>query len=344
MAPGISFVVPVKNGEQWIAEVLERILDQKCEQPVEVVVVEDGSTDASPDILRRWAGEQRVRIVEGQHRGAAAAINLGIRSARFPLIAQVDQDVLLQPGWLQTLASELDDPTVAGAQGYYETDHSAPIWARFAGYDLEHRYHRIEGPEVDHICTGNSVYRADAVEKVGFFSESIGYGYDNDMSYRLVDAGYRLRFEKHARSVHRWRENMLGYLKQQYGQGYGRLDLVQRHPRRVTGDRVSGLVMILHVPGTFAALAAAFAAALLAAIGGPWLVPATIAAALVTLMLGERFLAAQSIARKVGDPAALLIAPAHLLRNLAWVCAAIVWGWRRLFRRRSEPGHSMRPR
>jgi len=81
---------------------------------------------------------------------------------------------------------------------------------------------------------------------VGLFDERLGYGYDNDISYRLQNAGYQLRFCKGARSRHRWREGLAGYLVQQYGFGYGRIDVVSAHPARVAGDDVSPLTMMSH--------------------------------------------------------------------------------------------------
>src|SRR4029078_3388594 len=101
-----------------------------------------------------------------------------------------------------------------------------------------------------------SAYRAEALRHVGYFDESLGYGYDNDMSYRLRAAGYRLLFCREAESVHLWREGIAGYLVQQYGFGYGRIDLVARHPRRFAGDRVSPTVMMLHPVMMVIALAA----------------------------------------------------------------------------------------
>ena len=223
---GISFVVPVRDGERWLEQSLAAILAQDDGRPFELLVVDDGSTDASPVIIRRLLGDPRVRQLAGEARGATAAINLGIRSAAHAVICQVDQDVIVQPGWLHNLLQELDDPDVAAAQGYYTTDPEAPVWARLAGYDLESRYARIEGRFIDHVCSGNTVYRAAALHQVGLFDESLGYGYDNDISYRLGKAGYRLAFCRGAHSIHRWREDLAGYLTQQYGQGYGRLDVV----------------------------------------------------------------------------------------------------------------------
>ncbi len=342
--PGVSFVVPVRDGERFIGCVLDAILAEDDGRPFEVVVVDDGSSDGTADFLVGSMDEPRLRVIQGEGRGAAAAINIGIRAAKSVFIAQVDQDVVLQAGWVKALLAAFDDPEVAGAQGYYATDRDASPWARVAGYDLELRYARIVSRHMDHICTGNSIYRAAALDAVGLFDETLGYGYDNDMSYRLGNAGYRLAFVRKARSVHHWREGPRAYLRQQYGQGYGRLDLVAKHPNRMGGDAVSGPGMILHVPGTSAALAAAGVAIVLAALGRPWGIAAAIAAALLLLIGGERSLAAVVAARRFRDPAALLLLPAHLGRNVAWVWASLMWGWHRLTGRGRNPGHSMRPR
>ena len=104
---GVSFVVPVHNGAAWVRETLEAILSQADGRPMEVIVVDDRSRDGSSAILRQLAGEWPLRIVAGEGRGAAAAINTGVRAARFPIICQVDQDVVLRPGWMRMLAEEV---------------------------------------------------------------------------------------------------------------------------------------------------------------------------------------------------------------------------------------------
>lgn len=341
-AEGVSFVVPVRDGARWIGRVLEAILAEDDGRPFEVVVVEDGSRDRSPDLVAAAAArDPRVRVVAGPRRGAAAAVNAGVVAARHPLVAQVDQDVVLEPGWLAALAGELRDPEVAAAQGYYATARAASLWARAAGYDLELRYAGIRREDVDHVCTGNSVYRRRALEQVGLFDEAFGYAYDNRMSYRLRAAGWRLVFNRRARSRHVWRDGLLGYLRQQYGQGYGRLDLVLRHPDKVAGDMVSGATMVLHAPLMLGAVVAGLAggAALLA--GWPARSLLVTAAGIVALLAAERLVAAVRASRLVGDPAALFMVPAHLLRDLAWGWAIVVWGWRRLLRRPASPRHSM---
>ena len=101
---GVSFVVPVHNGAACVREALESILAQADGRPMEIIVVDDHQ----PATIRRrccagWPTIWPLRIVPGDGRGAAAAINTGVRAARFPIICQVDQDVVLRPGWMRRL-------------------------------------------------------------------------------------------------------------------------------------------------------------------------------------------------------------------------------------------------
>jgi glycosyltransferase involved in cell wall biosynthesis len=333
----VSFVVPVYNGARWLDDVLAAILAQDDGRPFEVILVDDGSTDGSRAILDRWAAAGRVRVLDGPRRGAAAAVNTGLRAAAHPIACQVDQDVIVQPGWMARLVAELDAPEVAAAQGQYAPDEKASLWARTMGFELMHRYSRIPGRFVDHVCTGNTVYRIAALQQIGLFDETFGYGYDNDVSYRLGAAGFRLAFCREALAIHRWREDVAGYLRQQYGFGYGRIDLVVKHQGRYRGDDVSGPFMMLHAPLMLLALAAFAAAGLLAALHGPWRIPALAGAGLVALLAAERALAGLAAVRRFSNPAGWFFVPAHLARDLAWAAAIVAWCFARLAGRRRQP-------
>jgi glycosyltransferase involved in cell wall biosynthesis len=331
---GVSFVVPVLNGEPWLDRALTAILAQDDGRPLEIVVVDDGSVDRSAEILRDYVERGKVRVLDGEGRGAAAAINLGIRHATQPIVCQIDQDVILAPGWMAHVTEALDRHGAAACQGYYVTAAHASVWARVAGLDLEQRYRSLRGPYVDHVCTGNSAYRAEALRRVNFFDESLGYGYDNDMSYRLAAAGYKLAFCREARSVHYWREDARSYVAQQYGVGYGRLDAVAKHPGRVAGDDTSGPLMIAHAALMLLALVSLGAAVL----GLPALL-----AGVVLVVLGlERFIAGVRAVRTFRDSAGWWFVPIHLLRDVAWAMAIGVWTWRRLCGRPPHPSYSMR--
>ena len=164
------------------------------------------------------------------------------------------------------------------------------------------------------------------------------------MSYRLIAAGYRLVIRREAASVHRWRDGVASYLTQQYGFGYGRLDLVARHRnrarwrRRLTADDDGA-------PGVdgaaLSALLCAGVCGLLSRPVAPW---SLAAAALIGLLVVERAVAGVVATRRFGDPAALLFPVVHLLRDLAWVAAMARWLSRRVAGAPLAPAHSMQPR
>jgi glycosyltransferase involved in cell wall biosynthesis len=341
---GVSFVVPVHNGARWIRATLESILGQADGRPFEIIVVDDGGEDGGSQLLTALAERWPLRIIRGDRLGAAAALNAGIRAARFPVICQADQDVVLDPGWLRALVACLDDPSVAAAQGYYRHDPDGSLAARVMGLDLEQRYGAIAGAETDHVCTGNAAYRAEALHRVGLFDTTIGYGYDNDMSYRLRAAGYRLVLCRDARSLHHWRDGLRSYLIQQYGFGYGRLDVVAKHPTRCTGDAVSPSAMMAHAGVMLVAVASLVAAFMLSMAHGTWQPLAIVSGALVAGLLAERLVAGFRAARGFRDLTPLSFPLFHLLRDLAWVAAIGVWSLRRLASRRPLPSHSMHPR
>lgn len=341
---GITVVVPVLNGARTLANTLMAIAAQADgARPVEIIVVDDGSRDRSRDVVASAARHTLVRFIDGPRRGAAAAVNCGIRAASHPVIAQIDQDVVIEPGWLDRVADLFADPRVGAVQGRYATHPHDSFYSRVMALDLEQRYDRLTG-DVDHVCTGNTAYRASALADVGLLNEHLGYGYDNDLSYRLGAAGYRLLFCREARSRHRWREGLTGYLSQQYGFGYGRIDVVSAHPGRVAGDDVSPLAMMSHP--VVAAVALVTAASWLWA---RWLglnaAPVGWSAlALAAGLFAERTVAGVRAWRTYGDIAALSFPLVHLARDLAWVAAIAVWSSRHLSGRAGGPAASMTPR
>src|SRR5262245_12886210 len=124
---GVSFVVPVRNGAACVRDALASIVAQADGRPMEIIVVDDASQDDSSAVLQELAQIWPLRIIAGEARGAAAASNTGVRAALFPIICQVDQDVVLRPGWMARLTVLLEDRSVGAVQGYYVSDPRATL-------------------------------------------------------------------------------------------------------------------------------------------------------------------------------------------------------------------------
>ena len=118
MRPAVSLYVPCYNGALWLAECLDALLAQT--RPAdEVLVVDDGSTDATAAIAGRYAG--RVRLVaHAANRGLAVARNTALAAAGGEIVASVDADVRVTPTWLERLLTAFTSPRVVAAGGAWK--------------------------------------------------------------------------------------------------------------------------------------------------------------------------------------------------------------------------------
>lgn len=327
MSQPISIVIPMYNAGAHIKDVLLAIFAQDYPGAIEVIVVNDGSTDRSLNIVRGFVDRGGLKIIDQENQGAVAATNNGLNVASHDIICSIDSDVVLEKDWLTRIVKEFDDPLVGAVQGYYKTPAGISFWARMMGYDVEARYDAIRTKFVSQVCTGNTAYRREAIEKVGFFDPAFTYGYDNDMSYRLQRGGYKLVFKKDALCDHFWKADFAGYMKQQYRSAYGRMQLIRKHTDRVAGDSVSGLRMILQAPLTLLVLLFFFVGVALALsplnVYAPYAI--VFALAVLAVIITDRTLFAFGVVMKQRDFTVFLMPLVHLLRNLSWTAALIVW-------------------
>jgi cellulose synthase/poly-beta-1,6-N-acetylglucosamine synthase-like glycosyltransferase len=325
MSVPVSIIIPLYNSAEYIERVLDAVFGQRYNGPVEVIVVNDGSTDHSPELIRHFGEQGKIRIINQKNQGAATATNTGFQAARYDFIFSIDSDVVLHPDFLQKVIEEFRDPQVGAVQGYYRTPRTVSFWARMMGYDVEKRYDDIPGKYVTQVCTGDTAYRRSALDSVGLFDPRFIYGYDNDMSYRLVHAGYKLVFRKDALCEHYWKADAKSYLSQQYKSAYGRMELIQKHRDKISGDSVSGLRMILQVPlmMLFYALLGSSIIASLFSVFGKCILEASLL--VFFILLGDRFFFAMGILKKQKDFSVLFLPILHMVRNSVWCWALLRW-------------------
>lgn len=119
----ISVIIPVYNGETHLAETLTSVLDQSL-PPDEVIVVDDGSTDRTPEVAAQFEG--RIRYIRQENAGPATARNRGIQASHGDLLAFVDSDDLWEPHKLERQVAELNENPDAGLVFCHMTQFLSP--------------------------------------------------------------------------------------------------------------------------------------------------------------------------------------------------------------------------
>lgn len=177
----VSVVIPVYNGESLVGDALGSIRDQ-TRRPDEVVVVDDGSTDATAEVVRDFGG--LVRYVYQENQGPTVALNHGLRIAEGEAIAFLDAD------------DRWSDDKLELQVGLLEQDASIDI---VAGQTRWFRRHPETGavdvyPE-DRLmlCLSSAIMRSSVFARVGTFDESLPlYGFDSDWFFRAKEANVNL--------------------------------------------------------------------------------------------------------------------------------------------------------
>ncbi|HUQ82056.1 MAG TPA: glycosyltransferase [Gemmatimonadaceae bacterium] len=182
-ADGVSVILIVRNGERFIGEALDSVRQQSL-QPLEVLVIDGQSTDATVEIARAFPG---VTIVPQRTLGIANAYNEGIALARGALIAFISHDDRWLPNKLEAQASFLARHpdvmlTVTHVQHVLEYGATPP-----AGFRVELLDQPVPG-----LIMETLVVRREVFDRVGLFDPSFPVGEDTDWFARVKDAGVRM--------------------------------------------------------------------------------------------------------------------------------------------------------
>ncbi len=234
--PALSIVIPAYNAANTLPELLDALSQQTVPaSDFEVIVVDDGSTDATADIARR-AG---VRILSQTNQGPAAARNHGAKEARGKYIIFTDSDCVPDPGWLAAMVAPFNDPNVMGVQGAYRTEQTA-LAARFAQLEFEDRYDLMRCfSSIDLVATYAAAFPRAIFLRMGGFDTSFpkANNEDTEFSYRLAAGGYKLVFADSAIVRHQHPETVLDYLRTKLARAYWRLVVYRRYPEKAVKDR-----------------------------------------------------------------------------------------------------------
>jgi O-antigen biosynthesis protein len=235
--PRVSVVVASFNGGRTLDECLQSLANLTYPD-YEVIVIDDGSTDDTPQIISRYD----VRSIRSENGGLSRARNRGIEASTGEIVAFIDSDAYADPDWLFHLVTALreqDAAAVGGPNLAPPKDGFTAACVDFAPGNPTHVL--LDDQQAEHVPGCNMAFRKDALSKIGGFDHTHrAAGDDVDVCWKLLVRDETIAFSPGAIVWHHRRPTVRAYLRQQRGYGYAEAHLRRRYPGRfnIFGDLV----------------------------------------------------------------------------------------------------------
>lgn len=227
--PSVSVIVCTYNGAKTLGACLKR-LGEMTYPNFEVILVNDGSTDASRDL----ADASGFQVISTENRGLSAARNTGLYAATGDIVAYTDDDACPDVHWLHYLSQAFTrtDYQAIGGPNIAPPD-EVPVAACVANAPGGPRHVLTSDTEAEHIPGCNMAFWRETLESIGGFDERFRIaGDDVDVCWRMQAAGFKIGFCPAAMVWHRGRDSIKAFWKQQYGYGKAEARLEEKWPEK----------------------------------------------------------------------------------------------------------------
>ena len=227
--PRISVIVCTYNGSRTIRDCLDALL--RLEYPTfEVIVVNDGSTDATAEIVADYP----VHLISTDNRGLGSARNTGLEAATGEIVAYVDDDAYPDPHWLTYVAGIFINTTHAAVGGpNIPPPGDGPIADCVANAPGGPVHVLLSDQEAEHIPGCNMAFRKAVLQAIGGFDPQFRIaGDDVDVCWRLQKQGWTVGFNAAAVVWHHRRNSVWAYWKQQLNYGKAEALLERKWPEK----------------------------------------------------------------------------------------------------------------
>lgn len=237
--PFVSVVVPARNEEGFLGRCLDTILAQDHpRERTEVLVVENGSTDRTAEVALAYAArDPRLRVIRSEATNQAAAMNDGIMAAKGDVVARVDAHSYVPSDYLTAVVAALDRHADAAGVGGPFLPAGETLLERVTGMARASRLGVGGGYGVDRERADHAVrtvqcgaYWRQALLGVGLFDVAMAYGEDEELNWRLTQAGGRVYLCGALAQYYRPRASLRALARQYWNYGQGRLRVLVKHP------------------------------------------------------------------------------------------------------------------
>ncbi|RPI33601.1 MAG: glycosyltransferase, partial [Nitrospiraceae bacterium] len=226
----ISVIIPAYNAEKTIGRCLDALTKQAYIGEFEIIVIDDGSTDSTPDIVAQF---DKAKLIKQKNAGPASARNKGASAARGEIILFTDSDCVPEPDWISHMLRPFhEDSEVAGVKGAYKT-RQREITARFVQLEYEDKYkYMLKDRYIDFIDTYSAGFRKDVFLEMNGYDTAfpVACAEDVELSYRMSNKGYKMVFNPDAVVYHTHPGSLLAYLKKKHKFAYWRMLALKKNP------------------------------------------------------------------------------------------------------------------
>ncbi|WP_128379737.1 bifunctional polysaccharide deacetylase/glycosyltransferase family 2 protein [Streptomyces cavernae] len=231
----VTVLVPAFNEEAGIESTVHSLL-ASTHPYLEVIVIDDGSTDQTAD-LATWINDPRIRVIRQPNSGKAAALNTGLANASYDIVVMVDADTVFETDTLHRLIQPLAHPAVGAVSGNTKVGNRRGLLGRWQhleyvfGFNLDRRMFEVLEcmPTVPGAI---GAFRRDALMGVGGVSEDT-LAEDTDLTMALWRAGWRVVYEESAVAWTEVPASLRQLWRQRYRWCYGTLQAMWKHRRAV---------------------------------------------------------------------------------------------------------------
>jgi glycosyltransferase involved in cell wall biosynthesis len=216
----LSVIIPCLNVAHFLPFQLEALSGQECQVSWEVLIVDNGSTDATVATARSFQSKlPLLKIIREHKRGRHHACNAGAEAAQGDMLVFIDGDDEVAPGFLEAMAKALGANDIVGGK----FDHRHLNAANRGGYGEVQTENLSPGFGFLPFASGGSLgIRSKVFKSIGGFANDKAFCEDVDLSWRAQLKGYRIYFEKAAVSCIRQRDGLLKMYRQHRNFGAGR--------------------------------------------------------------------------------------------------------------------------
>lgn len=229
-----SIIIPAYNNERTIQDCVKSVKEQRIDGTFEVIVVDDGSSDATSALAENCG----AIVLRQENAGPAKARNNGARHSTGEVLVFIDSDCLAEKNWLSEMLSAFADKSVCGVQGAYRTRQKSLV-ARFVQIEIEERYEKMKRSEnLDWIGSYSAAYRKKDFFEAGGFDESfpIASGEDPELSYKMAEQGKKLVFNPQAIVYHSHPDSLEKYVRTKFFRAFYRIPLYKKHAQKAVSD------------------------------------------------------------------------------------------------------------